>query len=112
MNKEDIRQRLEEEKTKLESEMSSIGHRNPHFAGDWEPLPPEVGTEADLVDQADNFVNRDNEEAIFSDLEVRYEAVLAALQKGTYGVCKVCGMPIEEARLAVDPAATTCIAHR
>lgn len=115
MNTEHARQRLEEEKTKLESEMGDIGRRNPAVPGDWEAVPSEPETEPDLIDQADVVVNRDNTVAIFSDLEARYDQVLAALaklEKGTYGTCETCGAPIEEERLAIDPAAPTCVAHR
>ncbi|HUY05478.1 MAG TPA: TraR/DksA C4-type zinc finger protein [Candidatus Paceibacterota bacterium] len=114
MNTEHFAKRLEEEKMKLESEMGDIGRKNPAVPGDWEPLQSETGTEADLADQADVVVNRDTTSAIFADLEARYDTVLAALariEKGTYGVCDVCGGAIEEARLEADPAATTCVAH-
>lgn len=107
--------RLEEEKTTLESEMTDLGRRNPAVPSDWELLPPESSTEPDLIDQADVAVNRDTASAIFTDLEARYDTVLAALARiaeGTYGVCNVCGAPIEGARLDADPAAETCIAHR
>ena len=107
--------RLEEEKATLESEMVQLGRRNPAVPNDWELLPPESGTEPDLIDQADVAVTRDTASAIFTDLEARYDSVLAALARvagGTYGVCTVCGAPIEDARLEADPAAQTCIAHR
>ena len=114
MHTEQFKQRLEEEKTKLESEMGDIGRKNPLVPNDWEPIPSETGTEADLMDQADIIVNRETTSAIFADLEARYDTVLAALariEKGTYGKCEVCGEKIEEARLVADPAATTCITH-
>jgi DnaK suppressor protein len=106
--------RLEEEKIKLESELGSMGRRNPGVPDDWEPVPTEIGTEADLADQADVVMHRDSTSAIFADLEARYDTVLMALARiksGTYGVCEVCGKEIEEARLTADPAATTCVLH-
>lgn len=114
MNTAPFVQKLEEEKAKLESEMGSIGRKNPSVPDDWEAVPSEIGTEADLADQADVVVSRDTTSAIFADLEARYDTVLGALHRakeGTYGMCEVCGRPIEEARLAADPAATTCIEH-
>jgi RNA polymerase-binding transcription factor DksA len=114
MNYKHHRQRLEEEKTRLESEMSDLGRRNSAVPGDWEPVPNETGAEPDIIDQADVAVNRDTTSAIFADLEARYDTVLAALariEKESYGTCEVCGSAIEEARLMADPAATTCIAH-
>lgn len=115
MNTKINKQKLEEEKAKLESEMASIGRKNPSVPGDWEPLPPETGAEADILDQADAATDRETTTAIFTDLEARYDIVLAALgkiEKNTYGVCEVCGGLIEEARLSADAAAKTCIEHR
>ena len=114
MNTEQNKQKLEAEKARLELEMGSMGQRNPRVANDWETAPEEAGTEPDLVDQADIITNRENTAAIFGDLEARYDEIVAALariENGTYGVCGVCGAPIEEARLVADPAATTCMAH-
>jgi RNA polymerase-binding transcription factor DksA len=102
------------EKEKLESALGNIGRRNPRVPNDWEPVPPLTGTESDLADQADVVMSRENNAAVLADLEARYDTVLAALsriEKKTYGMCEVCGRPIEEARLDADPAATTCIAH-
>lgn len=107
--------KLEEEKAKLESEMGSIGRRNPAVSDDWEPVPTEIGTEADLADQADVVMNRDSTSAIFADLEAQYDTVLMALARiknGTYGVCEVCGKNIEEERLIANPTATTCVLHK
>jgi RNA polymerase-binding transcription factor DksA len=109
-----FKKRLEEEKLKLESEMSSVGQRNVHVPGDWEPVPTETGTEPDLADQADMAISRDTNRAILSALEAQYDAVLKALsriEKGSYGACEACGMHIEEARLEADPSATTCTVH-
>lgn len=115
MNTEHFKQKLVEEKAKIESEMEKMGQRNPRVANDWEVAPEEPGIEPDMMDQVDIIVERENTAAIFADLEARYDTVLHALEKiakGTYGVCEVCTTPIEEARLEAEPAATTCIEHR
>jgi DnaK suppressor protein len=114
MKTESYRKELEAEKAKLEHELEGIGRRNPLVPGDWEPIPSETGIEADLADQADVVMSRESNAAILADLEARYDTVLAALsriEKKTYGKCEVCEKAIEEARLAADPAATTCVAH-
>lgn len=115
MNTDKLRKELEEEKAKLEHELSSVGRPNRAVPNDWEPLPSEIGMEADLADQADVFLDRENNAAILADLEVRYDTVLSALarmEKGVYGRCDVCGKTIESDRLEADPAALTCIEHR
>ncbi len=105
---------LTEEKTRLETELTSIGRRNPSNPTDWEAVPSETGKEADPNDAADLIEGFEENTAILKDLEIRYNNVLAALvriEEGTYGTCSVCGEKIEEERLSADPAATTCKAH-
>jgi RNA polymerase-binding transcription factor DksA len=114
MKTEHFRKKLEEEKTRLESEMGNIGRKNPRVPGDWEPVPSEIGTEADSADQADVIVSHETNSAILADLEARYDTILAALgriEKKAYGKCEVCGEEIVEERLEADPAATTCVKH-
>jgi DnaK suppressor protein len=114
MKTEHFRKMLETEKARLESEMGSVGRRNPGVPDDWEPIPSEVGVESDLADQADVMMSRESNASILADLEARYDTVLAALsriEKKIYGKCEVCSKPIAEARLEADPAATTCVEH-
>ena len=114
MNTEPYKTRLLEEKMTLETSLASVGRRNPHNPSDWEPVPGEVGMEADQTDQAENLESYAENTAILTDLEIRYNAVEAALsriEQGTYGVCGVGEEVIEEDRLTADPAATTCKAH-
>lgn len=106
--------RLVEEKGRLEAQLATVGRRNPANPNDWEALPPETGQEADPNDAAELIEGYEGNAAILKDLEIRYNEVLAALsriEEGTYGVCEVSGEEIEEARLNADPAARTCKAH-
>ncbi len=108
------KKRLEEEKTKLENELASVGRKNPSNPNDWEPVPQELGLESDPSDVADKIEGYEENTAILKDLEIRYNGVLAALARieaGTYGICTVDGKAIETARLTADPAAMTCKAH-
>lgn len=112
MKTEHFRKKLEAEKARLESEMGTVGRKSATVPNDWESMPSETGIEADLMDQADAVVSRENNNAILADLEARYDTILEALvriEKGEYGKCEVCGKMIEEARLEADPAATTCM---
>lgn len=114
MNTEHFRARLEEEKTRLEAELATVGRKNPSNPADWEPIPEDVGQESDPNDRADQMEDFGNNTAILTDLEIRYNDILAALQRiaaGTYGTCEVSGEQIEEDRLEADPAARTCKAH-
>ncbi|HYF29162.1 MAG TPA: TraR/DksA C4-type zinc finger protein [Candidatus Paceibacterota bacterium] len=114
MNIEHFKERLSTEKATLEAELSTVGRRNPANPNDWEAIPQEVGQEADPNDQADLLEGFRENTAILTDLENRYNDVVAALERieaGTYGACAACGNPIEEDRLEAEPAAKTCKAH-
>lgn len=109
-----LKDKLDAEKQKLESQMAGVGRKNPNVPGDWEPVPSEIGMESDLADQADVVMSRESNTAILADLEARYDSILRALsrmEEKKYGKCEVCGNPIEAARLEADPAATTCMRH-
>lgn len=114
MDTNHFRTRLEEEKARLEEQLSTVARRNPSNPDDWEPTPEETGVEADPNDRADQMEEFGNNSAITTDLENRYNDVVDALErieKGTYGICEVSGDPIEEDRLEADPAARTSKAH-
>src|SRR3989339_2199607 len=99
--------RLEEEKVRLEGELSTLGRRNPSNPDDWEALPQSVGQESDPNDAADLIEGYEENTAILKDLETRYNDVLSALSRidqGTYGVCEVSGEDIEADRLKADPS--------
>lgn len=105
---------LEEEKSRLEAQLATVGRRNPSNPADWEALPQETGQEADPNDTAEQIEGYEENTAILKELEARYQDVLSALARidaGTYGVCEVGAEKIEEARLGADPAARTCKAH-
>jgi len=51
MKREHFRKKLEAEKVRLEAELGTVGRKNPRVPDDWEPIPSETGTEADLADQ-------------------------------------------------------------
>lgn len=108
--------RLEKELKTLEVELKSVGHRNPSNLKDWEPASSDVDIEAsDSADTADNIENYETNTAILKPLEIQYNDVKSALdkiKKGTYGLCEVCGKPIEQGRLEANPAAKTCVAHK
>ena len=107
--------RLEEELRELEAELKTVGRRNPENPADWEATAPIAeDVEADTNEAADRIEGFEENTAILKELETQYNDVSAALvriDKGTYGVCKVSGDPIEEKRLEANPAADTCMKH-
>ena len=110
-----FREKLEEEKKLLESELSKLGSRNPANPSDWMPSKRE-GDEfgADRNDNADVIEDMVDDNASMNELEGRLNMVIAALQKidgGTFGICDIGGEEIEMDRLTANPAAPTCKAH-
>lgn len=115
MNTEIYKQKLEEEKARLEKELATIGRINPDNPGDWEAVPVDPGSrESDPNDRADSIEDYETNTAILKQLEIQLTDVKDALEKfgiGTYGICEVSGHPIEEGRLNANPAARTCMEH-
>ena len=112
------KEKLEEELKLLETELQSVGRKNPNNLADWEATADLEMSENHHSDPNDNADKREEfgiRDSILTNLEIRFNNVKDALQrieKGEFGKCRVCGIEIEEARLEVNPAATTCIAHR
>lgn len=106
------KEKLEEEKKLLETELSALGQVDK--AGDWKATPDseisaqEVQDEGDMADRAQDYEER----SIKLDmLELRLNDINKALKKmdeGKYGICEVCKGKIEEDRLEANPAALTC----
>ncbi|MAF59300.1 MAG: TraR/DksA C4-type zinc finger protein [Candidatus Pacebacteria bacterium] len=107
--------RLEEELSKLEEELKSVGHINPKNPADWEASAPNMNVDkADKNEMADAIEEYETNTAVLKELEIRYNNVKKALKKiedGTYGVCEISGEEIEEDRLNANPAARTCKNH-
>jgi DnaK suppressor protein len=106
-----IKTKLETEKKLLENELASIGRVDK--TGDWEATPEEqtTGPEADENDLADRSEDFEERSGILDPLEKRLADINKALKKiedGNFGICEVCGKKIEEDRLEINPAATTC----
>ena len=102
---------LEDEKSRLETELSKFAHRNPKVK--------EEHFEVDFVDEGDDEDDSASEVAQFSDnlsLEDELEkalrdveSALKQIEKGTYGTCKYCHQQIDERRLLARPTSSSCI---
>lgn len=114
MNTDHFKQKLEEEKAKLEELLASVGGENPDNPKDWRPEPDNSSQIESREDVADKFEDFEEREATNLNLETRLKDITDALAKiaaGTYGVCEVSGEPIEEDRLEANPSARTCKKH-
>lgn len=119
MNKkmtEQYKKKLLAEKTDLETQLSGIGRRDPSVRGGWEATTGDMQVNpSDENEVADKLEELEENTGIVNQLEKQLEEVQAALdriEKGTYGICEVCGQPIEEDRLMANPSARVSIKHQ
>ncbi len=109
------KEKLSEEKKKLEAELREVGVHNPDVKEDWITRANDLDTvSADPTDVADRTEEWDTRRAELAVLETRWNEVRDALKKisdGTYGVCEVGNEQITPERLDANPAARTCQKH-
>ncbi|OGI83949.1 hypothetical protein A2997_00020 [Candidatus Nomurabacteria bacterium RIFCSPLOWO2_01_FULL_36_10b] len=105
----ELEQKLIDEKTRLEHNLSGVGRVVGD--GDWAATPPDPETEEeDPVSQADRYEEFYNRGGAVAQLESRLSQVTLALdriKKKKYGISEISGKPIELKRLMANPAATT-----
>lgn len=114
LDKKKIKEKLEKERDILVAQMGDMGKMNPK-TGEWEATPDDsTFKETDQNDMADRFEDFESKSAMIDVLEDRLRSInnaIKAIDKETFGTCKVCGKQIEAARLEANPAARTCKKH-
>jgi RNA polymerase-binding protein DksA len=101
-----IKALLEQEKLRLEKELSVLGGSETK-----ETIYPETGGSSDddnaaeITEYADGISLADR---LQSELRDTIKA-LEAVAKGTYGTCKYCGKEIDIKRLEARPTSSSCI---
>ncbi|MDQ3076367.1 MAG: hypothetical protein M3Q34_04565 [bacterium] len=114
LDKKKIKEKLEKERDLLLEQMKDMGTMNPK-TGEWEATPEDSQFKAtDQNDMADRFEDFESKSSMIDVLEDRLRSInnaINAINKETFGTCKVCNKQIEVARLEVNPAARTCKKH-
>ncbi|OGI65726.1 hypothetical protein A2914_02825 [Candidatus Nomurabacteria bacterium RIFCSPLOWO2_01_FULL_41_21] len=114
LDKKKIKEKLEDERDMLLGQLKDIGKMN-NDTKEWEAVPEEITyPESDQNDMADRFEDFESRSSMIKALEPRLINILQALKninKDSFGLCEVCGKPIEMARLEANPAAKTCKKH-
>lgn len=106
-----MKKQLEEEKIRLENELSKFAHRNPKaketdFTTDFQEMgDKEDESASEVATFSDNLSLEEELEKALRDVET----ALIYFENGTYGICKYCGAPIDERRLEARPTSTSCI---
>ncbi|MFH1423432.1 MAG: TraR/DksA C4-type zinc finger protein [Candidatus Nealsonbacteria bacterium] len=110
MNKQEIKEKLEQERAAIEKQLGTFADKDPKLKGDWDSRFPKFdGNLEEAADEVEEYASRLPVE--FS-LETRLRDVNLALEKlaqNKYGHCDKCGKDIEEKRLEVHTAARFCM---
>lgn len=106
----EVEKLLKEDKNRLEKELAKFANKNEHVEGDYDATYPEYGDKEDenALEVAQYTTNKPLEIALESELR-DVEKSLDRLKKGTYGICKYCGKPIDEKRLLARPTSGACV---
>ncbi|MDD3046287.1 MAG: TraR/DksA family transcriptional regulator [Candidatus Pacebacteria bacterium] len=104
---------LMEEKKQLERLLSEFtekekGSEN-NFKTKYTNIDPDEVDPEEAANEVEEFVDLLPQEYT---LEIKLKNVnesLEKIEKGTYGICEVCGRAIEEDRLKVNPSAKKCL---
>jgi len=101
---------LKDEQAKVEKELGKFTKKSQHVADDFDTQFPEYGDKEDenAAEVAEYINNLPVEEGLEKSLRDINKS-LDRIEKGTYGVCKYCGRPIEEKRLLVRPTSSACV---
>jgi RNA polymerase-binding transcription factor DksA len=111
---EELKQKLEQEKISLTSQLESFAKKDDSPKGDWETKYPnrENGS---MEEEADEMQEYDNMVSVEYSLELKLKDVNNALDKINsgkgYGLCEKCGAEIREDRLKAVPEARFCMKH-
>jgi DnaK suppressor protein len=106
----DFGERLRSEREELSEQLTTIEDQS--FAATQSDLSGDVGVDDESADAGTATFEREKELSIeqnVRDLIAKIERALKRIDAGTFGVCEICGKPIEKARLKALPYADLCI---
>lgn len=106
-----FKQKLLDEKARLEQELQDVGTQDPHKPSHFEINYPESGSNSE-DDNALEVSEYADELSLEARLETELRDVeksLLAVETGSYGICKYCQKPIDLKRLEARPASSSCI---
>jgi len=104
---DELGQRLKVERERLSKELEQLRASAPSVGEPKEGSP--YGKKEEGATEAFELEKRLALEKGLAGHLSEVEHALRKLEQGTYGVCDVCGQPIDRARLEVLPQATLCL---
>jgi RNA polymerase-binding protein DksA len=106
----ELRTRLESEREELAAQLTTI--EDQAFAATQSDMSGDVGVDDESADAGTATFEREKELSIeqnVRDLIQKIDRALKRIEDGTYGICEVCGKPIEKARIKALPYVDLCI---
>jgi RNA polymerase-binding protein DksA len=107
---DELRTRLLQERAELDEQLTTI--EDTSFAQTQSDLSGDVGLDDESADAGTATFEREKDLSIENnvrDLIQKIDRALGKMERGTYGVCDVCGKPIEKARVKALPYVDLCI---
>jgi RNA polymerase-binding transcription factor len=107
---DELRTRLESEREELADQLTTI--EDQAFAATQSDMSGDVGVDDESADAGTATFEREKELSIeqnVRDLIQKIDRALKRIDDGTYGICEVCGKPIEKARIKALPYVDLCI---
>lgn len=104
------REKLEQEKKRLENELKSFTKRNVHNINDYDAHFPSFGDKddenaAEVAIYSDNLTLERTLESALRDVN----DTLKRIENGKYGLCRYCGKSINLQRLLARPTSSACV---
>ena len=112
---DDARQRLEEERARLEGLRSSFADEHLSDESEGESISELSSIDQHQADVGSETFEREKDISILEQVEAELDDVehaLRRLDEGSYGICEACGKPIPEERLQALPATRFCLEHQ
>lgn len=107
---DDLRGRLQDERSHLLTQLTAIEEAT--FSQSQSDISGEVSFDDDSADAGTFTYERERDLSIENnvrDLLAKIDRALSRIDEGKYGLCSVCGRPIEKARLKALPYVDLCI---
>ena len=112
METDQARQRLDDERARLEGVRATFADENLTDESETDSLSELSSYDQHQADVGTETFEREKDLSILERVEselVDIEYAMRRLDEGTYGTCDACGKPIDEARLEAMPATRLCL---
>ena len=109
------RQRLAEERTRLEEVRSTFDAEHLTDQSESESVSELSSYDQHQADMGTETFEREKDLSILEQVESELgdvEHAIRRLDEGTYGTCEACGKPIPDERLEAMPATRLCLEHQ